>query len=147
MTLVTTSSSDLIRIAQKFKIRLDDILCKDEIPPNLKTGCYIINLDDAVNGQGGTHWTALIVQSGNDMYFDSFGVVSPQQIEKLHGKYLYSNIDVQDINATSCGYWCLYWLKYMQKNQHIDSKIAYGNFLSQFKKNKDFNEKFLEKIF
>ena len=144
--LTTLSNIDILRIAARYNIAVDGILCRDEVPTDLAEGYYIINLDKSTNG--GTHWTCLVVGRGDDLYFDSFGVVSPSQIDRLAGRYIYSTVDLQDLNATSCGWWCLAFLSHVQSSADRQrGRDCYMGFLCRFTNCPAKNECILAKMF
>jgi hypothetical protein len=80
---------------------------------------YIPNGNTIYNLNGQSHWTAMC-RDGNDyFYFDSFGVVPPQCLEDMimqglnDGLYLYNTKEIQAINSSSCGFYCVAFLKWM----------------------------------
>jgi len=88
---------------------------------------------DAGNG---THWVLLkIFPSKEVIYFDSFGLPFPQQIKDfVKGKIATSNREIQDIDATTCGYFCLACDDYMtHQNQRRPIFERYDDFLNIFK--------------
>tara|TARA_B100001971_G_scaffold45677_1_gene40579 strand:- start:388 stop:849 length:462 start_codon:yes stop_codon:yes gene_type:complete len=90
-------------------------------------GCYIINLQSWNEG-GGSHWTALYRIGKTNIYFDSFGVAPPYDIiQQLHNQDIcYFDDQIQDIESTACGYFCLVFLYVMHNNiQHgIDYAVS-----------------------
>jgi hypothetical protein len=93
----------------------------------------------------GTHWIALYkINDGYSQYFDSFGFVPPLEIEnKLH-KYDYNDRDIQNINSTSCGYYCIAFIKFMNGKQNV--KQAFETFIKMFDKDTKRNEEILYNI-
>lgn len=87
---------------------------KDDLP-FIPQGSTIYNL----NGQ--SHWTALYRDGPHCFYFDSFGVVPPQLLEDLisdidgDGLYCYNTKEIQAINSSSCGFYCVAFLKWLDK--------------------------------
>ena len=74
---------DLIDIARRERIPLNDVFMKDHPPTTVSEGGYIINLQDQDLNKGGTHWVALWI--GNKKlkeiaYMDSFGFLPPQSV-------------------------------------------------------------------
>ena len=63
----------------------------------------------------GTHWVCYY----NKYYFDSFGLKPTQEIIKYIPEIKYNNIQYQDKNSVLCGYYCLFFLKKMQKGHKI----------------------------
>jgi len=83
---------------------------------------------------------------GKDVYFDSFGSVPPEQVEKaLQNNYYYSCKQIQDLNATSCGYYCVCFLHYFQNHFDKDVKTTYENFVNLFGDDTKRNEIILSK--
>ncbi len=134
--LTTTTNSDLYSIAIKLKLKLNGIYMKDEIPTDLKEGNYIINLQNSY--ENGSHWTCFIKDKNNIYYYDSFGVVPPQNIYNISVKnslnLYYIDKHDQNIDSTSCGYWVIAFLFFMSNTK--------GNKLDIMKKfDKKFNNK------
>ena len=130
--LPITTNIELDASAKKMKIKTyKGIFMRNEPLPELKLGKYIFNLDD--KEKSGTHWVGLIVTTAgnNNLYFDSFGLPPPEEIKewcKSHGDDLYySTIPIQDEDSSSCGYFVLRWLKYIQ-----DSKSKQLNTFSDY---------------
>ena len=70
--------------------------------PKLKNGeCLIVNLDDSTGN--GTHWCSCYNDNGTMIYFDSYGFPPPQRIKKQYKKINYSDQQLQNDRATSCG--------------------------------------------
>ena len=141
----TTSSIDLERIAQKLKLPLVGIYSKDTLPDRLFVGSYIINMEDRDAG-GGTHWVLLkIFPSKEVIYFDSFGLSPPQQIKDfVKGKIATSNREIQDIDATTCGYFCLacdHYMTYQKPKRPIYER--FDDFLNIFKADTKKNDEIL----
>jgi hypothetical protein len=113
--LTTLTNSDLYSICIKLKIKLNGIYMKDELPSDLKEGCYIIDLQD--HDKNGSHWTCFLKSNNEIFYYDSFGVVMPQNEYDIFIKNadnIYYNVsDDQNIDSTSCCWWCIAFLFYM----------------------------------
>jgi len=136
--LTTLSNSDLYSLCIKLKIKLVGIFMKDEIKAPLAQGCYIINLQN--HDESGSHWTAFIKDKNDIYYYDSFGVVPPQNLYDVFMKensqnIYYNTSDDQNFDATSCGWWSIAFLYYMSKNTK-------GSMLDRMKK---FDNKFRKK--
>lgn len=84
-----------------------------------KPRLFIINLDPSY--QQGTHWVAVhFDRLGYAYYFDSFGRPPAGQIltflERFAPRgYQYSKDKIQDDNSTSCGYFCVLFVKLSPK--------------------------------
>ncbi len=85
-------------------------------------GNYIINL----NGQ--SHWCAMIISPNGNFYYDSYGFIAPENLHNLMGKYIWNDTQIQDINSTACGYYCIAFLKFMNP----PTKKMYEEFCNLF---------------
>jgi hypothetical protein len=135
--LTTLSNSDLISICIKLKIKLVGVYMKDELQnSDLKQGCYIINLQN--HDENGSHWTAFIKDKNDIYYYDSFGVVPPQNLYDIFvidsTALYYNTSDDQNFDSTSCGWWSISFLYYMTNSK--------GPMLDRMKK---FDNKFRKK--
>ena len=114
-----TSDKDLWEICKKYGIKLNGIFSKNLLPTSsLKDGAYIINLQNSNVGNG-THWTCFFIRGNQMAYFDSFGIDEPEILEKLDSRYDYSENykQLQDINDSCCGYFCIAFLLYCTKSR------------------------------
>lgn len=138
------SNIELQQIAKKRGIPLDIVLSKDELllPSNVnkfrnsKRWNIIINLQDIFNSkmqiQPGTHWVCLMRDNYKMYYFDSYGFKMPEEVIELARKLQiptihYSEKQIQKISTDLCGWYCLYFIKYMNF-----SKYDYTAFNSLF---------------
>jgi len=142
------SNFDIIRIAKEKRIPLNAVIAKDQVDKLSKDGNYIINLEN--HNQQGSHWTALIMSAKNCLYFDSFGMPPPEAVyqflEKKYGKVPFSKMEIQDMDSSFCGYFCLEFLKYVQERRGtLIQKMQ--SFQKLFKKNTKENDAILEKLF
>jgi hypothetical protein len=110
----------------------------DKLPKKLMNGFYVINLN------GNSHWTCLLKDGKHYYYFDSFGFPASEEVEEQIGEYIYSDKDIQNINSTSCGWFCLMFMKIMQ--QHNDKKLGFSVFLKLFSKYTKKNEEILHDL-
>jgi hypothetical protein len=100
---------------------------------------YIPEGNTIYNLNGQSHWVAMVRDKDNYFYFDSYGVVPPQMLEDLimrgskDGLYLYNTKEIQAINSSSCGFYCVAFLKWMDQ-----AKQKYKAF-------KDFQDLFSDK--
>jgi hypothetical protein len=129
----TTDSLQLEEYANKLNIPLIEVLSKDELVGRVLTGAYIINMEDS--DKGGSHWVLLMVFPNKDtIYFDPFGVPPPENVKSFIKKRIaVSNRPIQDINATTCGYWCLACGHYMSHQKRKDVYERFDDFLNMFK--------------
>ena len=137
------TDQDLKDIAYHNHIQLNGIYNKDEIK-SLRDGNYIINLN------GHSHWTCLRKCGDNCIYFDSFGVIMPKEIEQLIFKKAesckYNNYEIQGINQTSCGYYCLACLKFLEDTFEYNLYKFFDSFIGLFSKYKGRNEEIIKSI-
>ena len=94
------------------------IYSRDSLPKSiLQYEVGIINLDTRLGI--GTHWVAYRNGSHHGEYFDSFGLIMPDEIKTYlmtSGKSIYySGDEIQERDSVLCGYWCLYYLLERQK--------------------------------
>jgi hypothetical protein len=109
---------------------------KDDLP-ELNHGFYIVNL----NGQ--SHWCALykhVDENGDSSYywFDSFGFPPPKEVERSVYKdqrrkteITWSAKQLQDIDHTSCGFFVVAWIRFMNR-KFADKEKLYNQFLRKF---------------
>jgi len=119
-----------------------DIPYKDRLPRTKVNGKYIINLQDKYNSAGyrnlGSHWIAMIVHCDIGFYFDSFGLHPPNSIQSYLNKHTriwyWSKRQIQDIQATTCGYYCLAFLRYMDEahQKGTSMKQSFQEFVNMF---------------
>jgi hypothetical protein len=79
-------------------------------------------------------------------YFDSFGFPASSEIEDQIGEYIYSTNQIQDINSSSCGYFCIAFMMWMQEHKHKNKEICFNSFLDVFSKDTKKNELILNKL-
>lgn len=101
-----TSDHDLIELANKLNIHIDQILTIDEVKHHLTKGTYLILLR---RDTGVGHW----VCANDGEYFDPTGVGPPTKI----GNLPYNQIQYQGTYTEYCGIYCLLWLYAKQKNR------------------------------
>jgi len=110
----------------------------DKMPTKLSNGFYVINLN------GHSHWTCLLKDGKNYFYFDSYGFPASEEVEEQIGEYIYSTIQFQNINSSSCGFFCVAFMKNMDNRR--DKKSAYEDFLKLFSENTKNNEMVLHQL-
>lgn len=134
------SNFDIEDILKKDGININGIYSKDVLPNPLDNGFYVVNLSD--DDEGGTHWTCLYkYDDGLNFYYDSFGFPPPVDVEQLlKGNIIMNNKEIQDMLDTSCGYYCIAFIKYMTKHKNKNPIQIFNKFLSFFGKNTYKNE-------
>lgn len=147
---MSTSNYELIEICKKVNLPLIFCGTKDQIPKELKNGCYIINLQDLFNEEtgernDGTHWTGLYVNNNKAYYFDSFGFPSPniviQRLKKQKIVCQYNLKEIQNINSSTCGKYVIAFLIYVSKKQY-----PFEKFIQTFSDTPEKNNQILENI-
>lgn len=98
-----TTKSQLEFLAKKLNIQPLRICWLKDFDPYYKEA-QIINLGSP--SIGGTHW----VCTYNNMYFDSFGLIPPPEIEEVG--YQWVPLQKQNHNYGHCGSYCILWLYY-----------------------------------
>ena len=126
------TDSELEHLCNYYDIPLNGIYEKSELgggyaphadnKRGLPFGNYIINL----NGQ--SHWCAMIVHPKGNYWWDSYGFPAPENLQNLMGDYVWTDKQIQDIKSTACGYFCIAFLKFMQR----PSKQMYNAFCDLF---------------
>lgn len=115
-------------------------MMRDNIPTIKNNECCIINMDDSSGS--GTHWVALLNKSNKFIYFDSFGLQPPEELVQKHKKIIFNTSQLQDLNSSKCGFYCIYFLNEISKGKSLYD-VIYS--LNQFYQNK--NEKMMERYF
>jgi len=110
----------------------------DKLPNKLRNGYYVINLN------GHSHWCCLLKDGKNYFYFDSYGFPASHEVEEQIGEYIYSTNQIQNMNSSSCGYFCVAFMGWMEKNKN--KKLAYSNFLKLFSEDTINNEIVLHQL-
>jgi len=93
---------------------------------------------------GGTHWVAISYQGQFIFYFDSFGAPPPTDVlkwlKKSRRKIAYNNVIIQALESTLCGFYCIYYLYYVNRVQTKKTLHERSNeFISKFSHDPDVN--------
>ena len=141
---IPMSNFDLIDWCKYLEIPINNVLSRDvTVPHNHKLAIFIYNLEPSY--MSGSHWVTTYVRDGVINYFDSFGMYPFQEIvnhaKKKNLTLLPQNQQIQHLNTTTCGYFCLYFLNEMHKGND------YFDLLQVFDFDTNKNEKFIEKYF
>ena len=133
-------NDEIETILKNNHIRINGIFAKNMLPPSLQNSCgwTIVNMQSSTDGNG-THWIAFHNggnkypgSAGNriSLYFDSFGCPPPLEIENLLSKkYVRNEEQLQDIEESSCGYFCIAVIS----NCPDGDIISFEKFLKNFK--------------
>lgn len=130
---------DLIK-HNKLNYYFDGVYSKDQLPELKPTNFYIINLQDSDDG-GGTHWCSFYYSKLQSIYFDSYGFPPPKEVESKIGNYIYNDGQLQDMDASSCGYYALSFIKFL--HDKTNKEEAFKIFLKLFKNETIKNDKIL----
>ena len=121
----------------KNESRLNGVYCRDNLPKTIKSGAYVINLDEYDDVE--THWIALYVKNNKITYLDSFVVEHvPKEIKKfIEHKNIKINIfRKQADNSIMGGYFCIGFIDFMLAGKSlIDFTSLFSPY--DFKKNDD----------
>ena len=129
-------------------IPIKDVLSRDEtVPYNHKQALFIYNLEPSY--MSGSHWVSTYVKDKVINYFDSFGLPPFQEIVN-HAKrknitLLHQSDQIQNINTTTCGYFCLYFLNEMNKDKTYFDLLKVFN-INDTMKNEKFIEQYIKNI-
>ena len=117
---VSLTNLDLLHYAQELNIpNFRGVFMRDTLPDNpQRKECGIVNLN--TSKENGSHWVAYWKNGKNRIYFDSFGQITPEEIQKYlktrsefieNSSCIKRNTDiVQAENTIICGHLCLYVL-------------------------------------
>ena len=138
------SNFDLLEWCKYLKIPINNVLSRDmKVPHNHKEALFIYNLEPSY--MNGSHWVSTYVKDNVINYFDSFGMYPFQEMvdhaKRKNLTLLHQNQQIQRLNTTTCGYFCLYFLNEMHKG------VDYFDLLQVFDFDTMENEKFIEKYF
>lgn len=115
--------------AKKLKIKnFRGVFMRDELknikPKNKECGIFNLN----TSKEPGSHWVCWYKNGTNRLYFDSFGVIPPQElIDYLGTPILRNTTQLQAYNQSNCGEFCLYVLNRLSDGdsfQNIEAKLS-----------------------
>ncbi len=99
--------------------------------PKVENKSYIINLNK--QDESGSHWVMIYNKLPEIcIYFDSFAVSPPFEIEKrlrFKGKdTIYNSYRIQHLESIMCGYFCIYFIEELDKQrQFVDILADFSN--------------------
>ena len=127
------SNFDIIKIVQHLNIpNFRGVFMRDQLPvtPNEKES-GIVNLN--TSQQPGSHWVMYYKDGAKRIYFDSFGQITPLEIQKYlktkkefeeEDSVILRNTDiVQKPNTNICGHLCIYVLDNLSKGKNYSDVI------------------------
>jgi hypothetical protein len=99
------------------------VFMRDNLPNKINNKeCGIVNLD-STDGNG-THWVAYYKHDNNRIYFDSFGLDAPIELQTYLGKpYIYQTFQLQKAEDSICGHLCLFVLGELCRNNSFKNII------------------------
>jgi hypothetical protein len=136
------SNFDMLEILDNKNLPINGIYSKDRLP-SLKKGFYIINIQNSDEGSG-THWTCLYYNNDDSIYFDSFGFAAPMEVQQHLKNYSYNDKQVQNIDSTACGYYCIAFIQYLHDKKNKNK--SFETFLNIFKTNQLYNDVILKNL-
>ena len=118
---IPLTNLDILRYVERVNLpNFRGVFMRDTLPlePNQKE-CGIVNLN--TSHESGSHWVCYFKNGKDRIYFDSFGQITPIEIQKYlktrkefkeNAMVIQRNTDiVQAINTSECGYLCLFVLE------------------------------------
>ena len=145
------SNFDIEEIANYYNVNVI-ILMKDELknmnPINTN---YIVNLESSKDGNG-THWMALKIENKDCVYFDSYGMLPPEEIitfcKRITKSHLsYNTKEIQDFKATTCGFFSIAFIIFLHINSSDNLYKKSSSFSDLFSLDTKLNNKKLKKFF
>ena len=171
---------DIDRICEKLDLDIVGVFSKDELAQEKKRlGGYYINMQDAIDKatgaqNDGSHWTFFYIYSDDDrwvdsddelssnsdykhtkaIYFDSFGLGMSKEVAaflKPFGKIPCNNRQIQNIDTTECGWYCIMCHYVLEHKKHSETYLEdYERFLNMWnddtKKNLTLLKKFMKPL-
>jgi len=132
-----TTTSELLTLADSLGLPIRVCSKADLKDKRILRGknCFIINLDDFT----GSHWVALFLDSRGKtaFYFDSFGVIYPNEVATFckKKKIIYNEgRELQALDENFCGQWCVLYLHTLYNAGPANNSYvrAYDDFLHSF---------------
>lgn len=96
--------------------------------------CFSVIFNESKHDEDGTHFVAIHADSSNVYYFDSLGLKLENNFIKMflyscNRKVSYMNTQIQSFDSSFCGYFCLFFLMYMEQNS-----LPFKKFYTYFEK-------------
>ena len=147
------SNFDIENIANYYNIPIV-VLMKDELKKIKSNDCnYIINLESSNDGNG-THWLALKIENRDCAYFDSYGMLPPEEIisfcKRIQKSHLsYNTKEIQDLSAQTCGFYAMAFLIFLNSNNNNNHNLYQksSSFSNLFSSNTKLNNKILQQFY
>ena len=114
-TLEPLTNYDITHLAKELKIKNQRGIyegCSSSSPWDKE--CGVVSLDLSKNS--GTYWVCYYKNKEKSYYFDSFGLDSPIELRNyLNSQIKLSTFQIQKFNTHYYGYYCLLFLKLLEK--------------------------------
>ena len=144
----STTDTDLRDLAAKFRVPLNFVGFRNELPKEPKAGAYIINLQASTDGMG-SHWTSFYLAPGKKaFYYDSMGGLPVEEAlalmkrwvnaskcgdqDRLPADIFINPFNIQDVDSGFCGQFAIDFLKSIM---HNPTKNGFLNHLHKYKLN------------
>jgi hypothetical protein len=147
------SNRELLEMAKYYKIRVNSLSLKNELPAKIELGFSIYNLDsaDKLGNATGTHWTGSFCDAKRCCYFDSFGAPCPNEIDRFIKKrfstYGINNWIIQDPKSENCGFFVLAYSIFMTHLYKGDIYRGANEFVNLFVEDTKENDRILKSFF
>ena len=133
------SNFDIIELVNKMEIKgFKGCYYKDKLNSIEPNSSYIINLHSEFNEKNerntGSHWVALLTDDNkNAMYFDSYGLSPPKELNHLlkSNQYKVSNTkkNIQSLMSNLCVFFCLAFIYFLTKSKQRTKNIIYDTLI------------------
>lgn len=112
---------DLENACRQLNIPIRGVFMRDSLPKRCKEEEFgIVNLDSRF-GEG-THWVCYGKRGDEKLYFDSFGLLPPLELQRYLGKRVfYSSYQIQRPEDVICGHLCLLILNRIKDNLDVEN--------------------------
>ena len=143
---------ELEELCDFYNVQLRGIFMKDMLPKKIKNGNYIINLESSDGGRNnGTHWTCLVVENNNAVFYDPYGAPPSMEIrdfvqQRKNSHLGFNNWVVQDLRSENCGYFVLSFLIYVQ-DRPTNMYARANEYLNQFVNDTQRNDFILKSLY
>ena len=145
------SNFDIEEIANHYNVDVI-IVMKDELK-NMKpiNTNYIVNLESSKDGNG-THWMGLKIENKESVYFDSYGMLPPEEIitfcKRIPKSHLaYNTKEIQDFKAKTCGFFSIGFIIFLHINSSDNLYKKSSSFSDLFSLDTKLNNKKLQNLF
>jgi len=138
------TNKDILEIMHHLKLSFNGVFSKDTLPKQMKTGWYIINMQNEKDGHG-SHWVAMKYGDDEIIYCDSFGIYPPVEVmKKVKNDVIYNSKQIQDMNSTACGWFCIGCIMNDNKTT-INDKSKFKRWIDMFSNDPSKNDLILKR--